>query len=329
MLAASDKITQNLNIALTCLRSGEVVAFPTETVYGLGADALDELAIKKVFSVKGRPADHPLIVHLASAVELSSWAIDIPDSAWILAEHFWPGPLTMILRKKTKVSNLITGGQDTIALRIPNHPLALELIKQFGSGLVGPSANKYGHVSPTTAMHVAADFGNQLGAILDGGACNIGIESTIINLATNAPTIMRQGMISAAQIAAVLNTDVATNANINAITRTPGSDESHYAPYTPLHLIKSNEFIPTVIKHITKSKSFSVISFQAKPNDLPANIYWQKVSTNPEIYARSLYANLRAHDLMHNAAILIEDVPPDDLAWAAIADRLSRASIKE
>lgn len=327
MLAAPDKITRNINTALSSLRRGDLVAFPTETVYGLGADALDEIAIKKVFQAKGRPADHPLIVHIASQDQLSNWAIDIPETAWTLAKSFWPGPLTMILRKHPAVSNLITGGQSTLGLRIPNHPLTIELLKQFGSGLVGPSANKYGHVSPTTAAHVSADLGTELGAILDGGACTVGIESTIIYLAGERPSILRQGAITAEEISAVLNIDV--QIENQKIVRTSGSHDSHYAPHTPMHLVKPVDLIGTVIEYLAKHKNFSVISFQPKPIDLFATVYWQKVDTNPKTYARSVYANLRTHDQLNNAAILIEQVPNEDIAWAAIADRLFRASTKK
>ena len=241
-------ITTDINFATKLLKDGALVAFPTETVYGLGADANNPDAIKKVFNLKGRPADHPLIVHLATASQLPLWARDIPQTAWQVAEHFWPGPLTLILLKQEQVSPLITGGQDTIALRIPNHPIALQLLQNFGSGLVGPSANKYGRVSPTSAMHVAMDLGNNVNAILDGGESNIGIESTILNLTGSKPMIMRSGAITAAAISAVLGEEVVYNSDHKPQIRTSGSHESHYAPVTKVSLLNINEILNTIKK---------------------------------------------------------------------------------
>lgn len=324
MIKANNKITKNIPAAIEFLNNGELVSFPTETVYGLGADARNPIAINKVFQAKGRPADHPLIVHIHDAEQLNFWAINIPPAAWTLAKYFWPGPLTLVLNKHPNVSELITGGQDTIALRVPNHPLALELLHRFGSGLVGPSANIYGHVSPTTAEHVAADLSNSVAAILDGGACDVGIESTIVCLTTTTPTIMRQGQISAEQISQVLGCDVIINIASNNI-RVSGTHESHYAPSTPVNLIASNNLIIFLQK---LNKPYSVISFQDKPIFVPDNIYWQKTSDNPQIYAHDLYANLRAHDQLNNDLIIIEQ-PPTNQAWAAINDRLTRASVKK
>jgi L-threonylcarbamoyladenylate synthase len=328
MLEEHHKITQSIDLAVSCLLKGELVAFPTETVYGLGADATNPVAIKKVFEAKGRPADHPLIVHIADKSQLSNWAANIPASAWILAEHFWPGPLTMILEKLAAISGLITGDQNTIALRVPNHPVALKLLQQFGSGLVGPSANIYGHVSPTTATHVAMDLGDEVAAILDGGPCHVGIESTIIYLAGETPTIMRQGAITAAEISSVLNCTVAINTQKQDVVRTSGSHTSHYAPRTAVYLIEPQNLLTTIDQFINQHKTFSVLSFRAKPANLSKEIYWQQINQEPKIFAQYLYANLREHDQLHNTAILIEKVPhaPE---WAAIADRLTRASVKE
>lgn len=317
-------ITTDINFATKLLKDGALVAFPTETVYGLGADANNPDAIKKVFNLKGRPADHPLIVHLATASQLPLWARDIPQTAWQVAEHFWPGPLTLILLKQEQVSPLITGGQDTIALRIPNHPIALQLLQNFGSGLVGPSANKYGRVSPTSAMHVAMDLGNNVNAILDGGESNIGIESTILNLTGSKPMIMRSGAITAAAISAVLGEEVVYNSDHKPQIRTSGSHESHYAPVTKVSLLNINEILNT-IKNLPLQTKFSVISFNDRPTDLDSAIYWQQVAIDPVPYAHNLYANLRNHDLLNNSLILIEK-PPTNEQWLAILDRLTRAS---
>jgi len=321
-------LTKDINLAIKCLQNGELVAFPSETVYGLAADASNDLAIAKVFQVKGRPSDHPLILHISSVEQLGLWAVDIPESAWLLARHFWPGPLTLILKKRPEVSKLITGGQDTIAIRIPNHPLTLDLLIQLGSAVVGPSANKYGRVSPTTAEHVAADLGSEVAAILDGGPCSIGIESTIVQLASAKPMIMRQGAITAQQLSAVLGCDLQLRPELNNTVRTSGSDESHYAPLTPVYLVASDKLINQSSRFATQQQQISVLSFIAKPLNLSSAVYWQQIPKDPLIYAHDLYANLRAHDQLGNTAIIIEQVP-NDSQWLAIMDRLIRASSKE
>lgn len=320
-------ISTNLDLALEYLKSGKLVSFPTETVYGLGADARNPNAIQKVFQVKGRPATHPLIVHLAAATQLAEWTQDIPATAWQLAKHFWPGPLTLILPKHPQASNLITGGQDTIAVRVPKHPLTLELLKQFGGGLVGPSANKYGRVSPTLAAHVAADLGVEVALILDGGACTVGIESTIVNLCSATPMIMRAGQISAAQIEEVLNEKVIVHPATAATIRVPGSDKSHYAPHTPLQVLTYADLLQTVQELQRQAKTLSVISFQQKPINLSTHLYWQQVQFDPDDFAHNLYANLRAHDQLNNSVILLEQ-PPLTNPWTAIQDRLARADSK-
>jgi tRNA threonylcarbamoyl adenosine modification protein (Sua5/YciO/YrdC/YwlC family) len=190
--------------AAALLRAGELVAFPTETVYGLGADASNPGAIARIFAAKGRPADHPLIVHLPDAGQLERWAVDIPEAAHGLAAAFWPGPLTLILRRHPSVSDAITGGQDTVGLRVPNHPLALQLLREFGGGVAAPSANRFGRISPTTAAHVRDELGAAVSMILDGGPCAVGIESTILDLSAGRARILRPGMLDAAAIAAVL-----------------------------------------------------------------------------------------------------------------------------
>ncbi|MEJ5211921.1 MAG: L-threonylcarbamoyladenylate synthase, partial [Burkholderiales bacterium] len=175
-------MSTDLDRAVALLRAGGVVAIPTETVYGLAADARNPQAVRRVFAIKGRPADHPLIVHIAAAESLPQWARDIPDAAWRLAGRFWPGPLTLILRRAPGVPDEVTGGQDTVGLRVPDHPLTLELLRRFGGGLAAPSANRFGHVSPTRPEHVAQELGEAVDLILDGGPCSVGVESTILDL---------------------------------------------------------------------------------------------------------------------------------------------------
>ena len=194
--------------AVELLRAGELVAFPTETVYGLGADAGNPEALAKIFAAKGRPADHPLIVHVPDVAHLDQWAREIPDAAHLLAQAFWPGPLTLILKRQPTVPDLVTGGQDTVGLRIPHHPLALQLLKAFDGGIAAPSANRFGHISPTTAQHVREELGAAVALVLDGGPCSVGIESTIVDLSRGDPVILRPGMISAAQIDQALHQQV-------------------------------------------------------------------------------------------------------------------------
>ena len=193
------------------LAAGEVIAFPTETVYGLGADASNPQAVAKVFALKGRPSDHPLIVHVASIEGLREWGRDAPPAAFALAESFWPGPLTLIVKRSPRVPDAVTGGQETVGLRCPSHPMAQELLLEFarvGSGAIAaPSANRFGHVSPTTADHVRDEFGAGL-FILDGGACEVGLESTIVDLSRGAPVLLRPGAITRAQIAEVIGEEL-------------------------------------------------------------------------------------------------------------------------
>ena len=314
--------------AVSKLKEGGVVAFPTETVYGLGADASNEQAIKKVFSVKNRPCNHPLIVHLAHGDDIERWSTNIPEAAYLLSKYFWPGPLTLILEKHPDVSPLITGNQDTIGLRVPQHPLTLELIRQLGpqAGIVGPSANLYGHVSPTTAEHVKSELGSKISAILDGGPCMVGIESTIVALlGKKSPVILRQGDISSNDIAQVLGYKVDANLTNSAI-RSPGNQKQHYAPRTPLHIIDSHSLLETAMRLQQQGKRCAILSFNAAPSSLSSAVAWHQTVCEPKSYARNLYANLRMLDQLQLDVILIERPPWNQPAWQAIYDRLQRAS---
>ena len=189
-------VSSDVVAAVAVLRRGGLVAFPTETVYGLGADAANPAAVGRIFAVKGRPRSHPVIVHLAEATAVKAWAADVPPDAWALAEAFWPGPLTLILPRADHVPDAVTGGAATVGLRVPNQPLALELLSAFGSGIAAPSANRFGRVSPTTAAHVRADLGTAVDLVLDGGPCAVGVESTIVDLSRGAPRVLRLGGLS-------------------------------------------------------------------------------------------------------------------------------------
>jgi L-threonylcarbamoyladenylate synthase len=316
--------------AVATLRAGGLVAFPTETVYGLGADASNETAIKKVFAAKGRPHDHPLIVHLASAVQLKDWAREIPSAAQTLAKKFWPGPLTLILKRATHVSDLVTGGQDTVALRVPSHPMAQALLKAFGGGVVGPSANRFGHVSATTAEHVRQEFGDAIDYVLDGGACEVGIESTIIDLSRaqlctqlcNQPALLRPGAITAAQIEAALGTPLA--APDAQSPRAPGTLEKHYAPRTPVMLVEGDLIDELARSFARQGKRVAVLARSAR-QPLIDKLTWIAAPQTPAGYAHDLYANLRTLDAAGCDVMLVEE-PPLATAWAAVRDRLGRAA---
>src|SRR5512137_2073977 len=215
---------EEIDRAVAALRDGEVIAFPTETVYGLGADAQNPDAVRKVFELKGRPATHPLIVHIEHPRALERWALAVPPAAVALAEKFWPGPLTLVLRRAPAVDLAITGGQDTVAIRVPGHPVAQQLLRAFGSGIAAPSANRYGRISPTPAEHVRDEFGDDLKIVLDGGDCKIGLESTIVSCLDAVPRVLRPGTITTSQLRSVVPGLVEGPAAAAAAPRVPGSD---------------------------------------------------------------------------------------------------------
>jgi L-threonylcarbamoyladenylate synthase len=301
--------------AVARLVHGDLVAIPTETVYGLGADAANPEAVAKIFALKGRPADHPLIVHLAKDARLDDWAIDIPDAARKLAAAFWPGPLTLILKKSMRIPANVTGGQDSVGLRCPAHPLALELLEQFskvGSGIIAaPSANKFGHVSPTTAAHVQSEFGPGL-LVLDGGPCPVGIESTILDLSRGMPVLLRPGAITREQIAEVIGA-VPRNPDA-AAPRASGTLESHYAPRTPLRLVDEAD----------PSPASAVLARRTPPPGMVASD-WIAAPVDAKGYAHDLYASLRALDASGAVEILVER-PPSTSEWDGVNDRLMRAA---
>ena len=309
--------------AAALLRAGELVALPTETVYGLGADAANPRAIAKIFAAKGRPADHPLIVHLPDASHLERWAADIPEAAHRLAAAFWPGPLTLILRRQPSVSDAITGGQDTVGLRVPNHPLALQLLREFDGGVAAPSANRFGRISPTTAAHVREDLGDAVALVLDGGPCAVGIESTILDLSGAAPRILRPGMLDAVAIGEVLGVVPVFGGTADA-PRVSGSLEAHYAPHTRLQLVAAEDLAATAARALDAGLRIAVLA--AEPIS-PANpgIIWHPASPDPARFAHELYASLRELDTLGRDLILVA-APLDAEAWRAVADRLRRAA---
>ena len=309
--------------AVELLRQGELVALPTETVYGLGADALNPDAAARIFAAKGRPADHPLIVHLPDAEQLTLWARDIPKEAIALARAFWPGPLTLILKKEEGVPDVVTGGQDTVGLRVPNHPLALELLRAFGSGIAAPSANRFGRISPTTAAHVRQELGDRVAMILDGGSCQVGLESTILDLSRDVPVILRPGAIGVDDIARVIGRRPrlrGEEAQPDAAPRVSGALAAHYAPRTPLELVPAEGIAARV------RAGDAVLARRTAPGGVPADVTWIVAPADPAGYGHDLYAVLRRLDESPAVRILVEALP-DAPEWAAVADRLGRAAV--
>ena len=311
----------DLRDALRRLAAGEVVAIPTETVYGLAADAANPEAVAKIFALKGRPSDHPLIVHIDGAEAMAEWATDIPESARKLAAKFWPGPLTMILRKAARVPSIVTGGQDTVGLRAPSHPVARALLREFAKegsgGLAAPSANKFGHVSPTTIEHVLQEFGPEL-PFVNGGPCAVGIESTIVDLSRGAPVLLRPGVITREQLAEVLG-EAPREPDADA-PRASGTLAAHYAPHTPLALVDWR----VLNSEATQPGRIGVLARRARIPDYEGPM-WIVAPENPTSYAHDLYANLRKLDASGAERIIVER-PPGDKSWEAVNDRLSRAA---
>ena len=294
------------------------MAFPTETVYGLGADASNPAAVARIYAAKGRPADHPVIVHVGDPRQIAHWARDVPDVAKRLVARYWPGPLTLVLRRADGVGDYLTGGQDTIGLRMPGHPIALELLREFGGGVAAPSANKFGRISPTTAEHVRRDLGDEVDLILDGGPCEIGIESTILDLSRATPVLLRPGQISAEDIAATLG--FPPRPAHPGAPRAPGALDSHYAPRQPVRLVESSQWSETMRG---ASPRRGVLALRPQP-PRDSSTMWIDAPKNPQGYAHDLYANLRALDASGCDEILVE-APPATAEWAAVRDRLARA----
>lgn len=314
--------------AVELLRAGELVAFPTETVYGLGADAGNPAAVAKIFAAKGRPADHPLIVHVAGHDWVGRWAEAVPDAAWELMEAFWPGPLTLILRKQAWVPDAVTGGQDTVGLRVPGHPVALELLRAFAAagtagGVAAPSANRFGRISPTTAAHVAEELGDRVPLILDGGPCSVGIESTIIDCSRGEPVILRPGHINPSHIEAVLGFLPAIETASGA-PRVSGSLEAHYAPVTPMRLVAGERLLDFLNSYRHRGGRCAAIC-HSQPPQAGMPHAWRMLSADPVGYAHDFYAALRDMDHAGVDIIAVEAIPTEP-AWAAVADRLRRAA---
>ncbi len=301
--------------AVAALRAGQVIGLPTETVYGLAGDAANAEAVARIFALKRRPPDHPLIVHLGDAAQLDDWARVVPAAARTLAARFWPGPLTLVLPRAARVPDAVTGGQDTVALRMPAHPLARAVLAAFGGALAAPSANRFGRISPTRAEHVRAEFGDAVPCVLDGGPCTVGIESTIVDLSAGAPRILRPGAITRAMLERTLGGPLAAGVADDA-PRVSGSLPAHYAPRTPLALLDAPALRRRRGEDGTLLLTHSLTVDAARGLRLPGDAAG---------YARALYAALRELDARGARVILAERVP-DTPAWAGVRDRLTRAA---
>lgn len=324
--------SNDIHLAAAALEKGQLVAFPTETVYGLGADAENPDAVAAIYALKGRPSGHPLIVHLAPGADIAYWAEAIPEEARKLIDAFWPGPLTLILKRAAHIPSAVAGGQDTIGLRCPSHPVAQALLCAFKAGKGGvaaPSANLFGHVSPTLAQHVRDEFGNdpRLAVVLDGGQSDVGIESTILDLSridTHGPVLLRPGKISATDIAHVIG-QVPAKAD-SAAPRASGTLLSHYAPDTPVVLVatpRMAEVFSTLKKTGVRAAAMYYSSLPDVPQEhFPAGMM---MPLSAEAYSHELYASLRTLDEAGVDVIIVEH-PPEDMAWEGVNDRLRRAA---
>jgi L-threonylcarbamoyladenylate synthase len=323
----SDRERHNqIEAAAQLLCAGGVVAFPTETVYGLGADATNPQAVRKIFEIKGRPADHPLIVHIAHASLLDQWAREIPETARRLAECFWPGPLTLILRRQRHILDFVTGGQDTVGLRMPDHPVALALLWELGpeKALAAPSANRFGRISPTTAAHVRAELAEGVNMVLDGGPCRVGLESTIVSFVGGTPLLLRPGGISVAALEAVLGERIEMPGATQPAIRVSGSLPSHYAPVTPLEVLSAESLKRRSRELVVREQRVAVLGLTLVCQEGPHLLHLQ-MPAEAAAYAHKLYSALRQLDAGHFNMILAE-APPVGADWLAVNDRLRRAS---
>ena len=348
-IISAAELQQAVEQAVRRLQQGGLVAIPTETVYGLAADASNEQAVQNIFSAKGRPADHPLIVHLAAPSMLDTflvnrsddwfkvitpWVRDLPEDAIRLVEAFWPGPLTLVFKKDKHVLSAVTGGQDTIALRSPDHPVAQALLQAFGGGLAAPSANRFGKVSPTRAADVSAEFRDQADLlILDGGDCAVGIESTIVDLSSGVPVLLRPGAITPEQIAQQTGVRVlqaGARADSDQITpRVSGSLKAHYAPNTPLRLYAAGAALDCIAQYPDTKSQIALVVWESEqirdPQILGASHIQQvTIPEQSDLFASRLYRLLRDLD-DHTWDLIVMPEPPIGQEWDGVRDRLQRA----
>ena len=308
--------------AVEALRRGRLVAFPTETVYGLGADAASTDALSRLYAVKGRPPDHPVIVHVAAPDALDEWAARVPAAARRLADEVWPGPLTIVLERSDRVPDAVTGGGDTVGVRVPDQHVALALLRAFGGGIAAPSANRFGRVSPTTAEHVRADLGADVDVVLDDGPCSVGVESTIVDCSGAEPVILRPGGVSRERIAELVGRPVAVRSD--GLVRAPGTLKSHYAPEANVLLVSRDELVDRARSMVEAGQRVAVLA-SGRPPSLPDGVIVLDVPGDADEYARVLYARLREAD--HAGVDVVLAVQPSETGFgAAVADRRRRAA---
>ena len=311
--------------ALDALRRGRLVAFPTETVYGLGADAAHPDALARLYAVKGRPAEHPVIVHVAEPVQLAEWAAHVPRAARLLADALWPGPLTLVVPRAARVPDGITGGGDTVGLRVPDQPVALALLRAFGGGIAAPSANRFGHVSPTTAADVRADLGDDVDVVLDDGPCRVGVESTIVDCTADELVILRPGGVTRERIEEVSGRPAAIARD--SPVRAPGTLKSHYAPDAAVLLVDRDGLPDRAAALVAAGQRVAVLAEEPCPS-LPAGVIVLDPPADVDDYARVLYARL--HEVDRQGVDVLLAVPPRDTGLGtAVADRLRRAAGRE
>ena len=316
--------------AADALHAGELLGLPTETVYGLAADACNETAVAKIFKAKGRPANHPLIVHVASAEAVTKFASEVPDFAQALMAQFWPGPLTLILPRKEDMAAAAAGGQNSVGLRCPSHPVAREVLQACANqgvwGVAAPSANLFGRVSPTTAAHVQSEFGNEL-LILDGGECEVGIESTIVDCTRGVPVLLRPGQISRTQIEQACGLKLVSPEALNTeAPRASGTLESHYAPSAKVRLMSQAEWQRALVALGPHAQNLALWSHQRPASDLMgAGFCWRAMPASATQAAHDLFSVLRDFDVRGVRTIWIE-TPPDTPEWEGVRDRLQRAA---
>lgn len=319
-------LSPDIDRAVRALRAGKLVAFPTETVYGLGADAENPDAVGRVFSVKGRPTNHPLIVHIAAEAELSRWAREVPEAARKLAESCWPGPLTLLLRKSARVPSATTGGLDSVGLRVPAHPLALELLRTFAGGIAAPSANRFGRVSPTCAEHVRADLGDAVDVLLDGGACGVGVESTILDLTGPRPLLLRPGGVTAERIESLLGVEIARHAPPDA--RAPGMLASHYAPRARVEIVQGQS-LASRAETLTRAGERVAVLVTTSDDRVAlatiAGVTLLDLGESEQEAAQRLYSALRRADAV-DADVVLASPPATRGLGEALADRLGKAA---
>jgi L-threonylcarbamoyladenylate synthase len=315
----------NLSRAAETLRRGGLVAFPTETVYGLGADADNAAALARLYAVKGRPGGHPVIVHLGAPAQLDEWVADVPVAARRLADVLWPGPLTLVVRRAARVLDGVTGGGDTVGVRVPDQPVALALLDAFGGGIAAPSANRFGHVSPTTAEDVRDDLGDEVDVVLDDGPCTVGVESTIVDCTGEELVILRPGGVPRERVEQVSGRSV--GARGDGLTRAPGTLKSHYAPEATVLVADRDDLARRATALLAAGQRVAVLAPGAVPA-LPADVVVLDGPADSDEYARVLYARLREVD-RRGVDVLLAVPPPDAGVGVAVGDRLRRAAGRE